>query len=109
MRGLSLWIGKRQLVRPSDAMKNAARNEIRGLINLKIAMHFTLLQDLNDSATMTGWRRTKRSGERKMIALYVPGICLLKYQSFLAFFRNPKFSGDLNDNQSVESLSDADI
>jgi hypothetical protein len=30
----------------------------------------TLLQDLTqDSATLTGWRRTKRSGDGKMIAL----------------------------------------
>ena len=39
----------------------------------------TLLQDLTqDSATLTGWRRTKRSGEGKMIALYGPGISLLR-------------------------------
>ncbi len=43
----------------------------------------TLLQDLTqDSATLTGWRRTKRSGEEKMIALYCPGIYCLRYRSF---------------------------
>ncbi len=43
----------------------------------------TLLQDLTqDSATLTGWRRTKRSGDGKMIALYSPGICVLRYRSF---------------------------
>jgi hypothetical protein len=43
----------------------------------------TLLQDLTqDSATLTGWRQTKRSGEGKMIALYCPGIYCLRYRSF---------------------------
>ncbi len=42
-----------------------------------------LLQDLTqDSATLTGWRRTKRSGEGKTIALYCPGIYCLRYRSF---------------------------
>ncbi len=41
----------------------------------------TLLQDLTqDSATLTGWRRTKRSGEGKMIALYCPGIYCLRFR-----------------------------
>jgi hypothetical protein len=53
----------------------------------------TLLQDLTqDSATLTGWRRTKRSGEGKMIALYGPGISLLRYLNFPAFFEIPEFS-----------------
>jgi hypothetical protein len=44
---------------------------------------YALLQDLTqDSATLTGWRRTKRSGEGKMIALYSRGICGLRYRSF---------------------------
>ncbi len=43
----------------------------------------SLLQDLTqDSATLTGWRRTKRSGEGKMITLYCPGIYCLRYRSF---------------------------
>jgi hypothetical protein len=43
----------------------------------------TLLQDLTqDSATLTGWRRTKRSGEGKMIILYGPGIFSLTFRSF---------------------------
>jgi hypothetical protein len=43
----------------------------------------TLLQGFTqDSATQTGWRRTKRSGDGKMIALYSPGICSLRYRSF---------------------------
>jgi|LakMenEpi03Aug12_release.lakeMendotaPanAssembly.Ray.scaffolds.fasta_scaffold4574989_1 hypothetical protein len=38
----------------------------------------TLLQDLTqDSATLTGWRRTIGSGKWKMIAVYGPGIFLL--------------------------------
>ncbi len=42
-----------------------------------------LLQDFTqDSATQTGWRRTKRSGDGKMIALYSPGICGQRYRSF---------------------------
>jgi hypothetical protein len=42
-----------------------------------------LLQDLTqDSATLTGWRRTKRSGDGKMIALFGPGISRLRYRSF---------------------------
>jgi hypothetical protein len=53
----------------------------------------TLLQDLTqDSATLTGWRRTKRSGEGKMIALYGPGISLLRYLNFPAFLEIPEFS-----------------
>ncbi len=57
----------------------------------------TLLQDLTqDSATLTGWRRTKRSGEGKMIALYCPGIYCLRFRSFpwsTEVFRDqPKFS-----------------
>jgi hypothetical protein len=43
----------------------------------------TLLQDLTQvSATLTGWRRTHRSEEGKMIALFSPGICSLSYRSF---------------------------
>ncbi len=43
----------------------------------------TLLQDLTkDSATWTGWRRTKRSGEGKINALYGPGNCYLRSRSF---------------------------
>jgi hypothetical protein len=43
----------------------------------------TLLQDLTqDSATLTGWRRTNRSGEGKMITQYCPGIYCLRYRSF---------------------------
>ncbi len=67
---------------------------------------YTLLQDLTqDSATQTGWRRTHRSGEGKMIALYGPGICSLRYWSFPGYFRNPEFSGDLNGRLSGESLA----
>ncbi len=44
---------------------------------------------------MTGWRRTHRSGEGKMIALLGRGICSLRYRSFPAFFRLPEFSGEL--------------
>ncbi len=70
----------------------------------------TLLQDLTqDSATLTGWRRTKRSGKGKMIALYGPGISLLRYQKFPAFFESPEFSWDLHDHQSEEFLSYAGI
>ncbi len=48
-----------------------------------VATAYALLQDLTqDSATLTGWRRTKRSGDGKMIALYSPGICGLRYRSF---------------------------
>jgi hypothetical protein len=53
--------------------------------------HCTLLQDLTqDSATLTGWRRTKRSGEGKMITLYGPGIFSLAFRSFP---QSPEFSG----------------
>jgi hypothetical protein len=42
-----------------------------------------LLQELTqDSATLTGWRWTKRSGEGKMITLYGPGIFSLTFRSF---------------------------
>ncbi len=69
----------------------------------------TLLQDLTqDSATLTGWRRTKRSGEGKMIAPYGPGISLLRYLNFPTFFEIPEFSWDLHD-QSEEFLSYAGI
>ncbi len=44
-----------------------------------------------------------------MIALYGPGICLLRYLNFPAFLQSPEFSGDLHDHQSRESLSYADI
>ncbi len=62
--------------------------------NLGFLLKFlALLQDLTqDSATLTGWRRTKRSGEGKMIALYGPGISLLRYLNFPAFFEIPEFS-----------------
>ncbi len=54
----------------------------------------TLLQDLTqDSATPTGWRRTKRSGEGKMNALYGPGICYLRSRSFPS---SPEISGDFS-------------
>jgi hypothetical protein len=50
----------------------------------------TLLQDLTqDSATLTGGRRTHRSGEGKMIALYGRGICSIRYRitgNFRRFF-----------------------
>jgi hypothetical protein len=50
---------------------------------LEQSVEATLLQDLTqDSATLTGWRRTKRSGEGKMITLYCPGIYCLRYRSF---------------------------
>ncbi len=69
-----------------------------------------LLQDLTqDSAALTGWRRTKRSGEGKMIAIYGPGISLLRYLNFPAFFEIPEFFGDLHDHQSEELLSYASI
>jgi hypothetical protein len=46
-------------------------------------MHRTLLQDLTQvSATQTGWHRTHRSGEGKIIALYDPGICFLRFRIF---------------------------
>jgi hypothetical protein len=52
-------------------------------VTLLAAQVTTLLQDLTkDSATLTGWRRTKRSGEGKMIALYCPEIYCLRYRSF---------------------------
>jgi hypothetical protein len=52
-------------------------------------MSGTLLQNLTqDSATLTGWRRAKRSGEGKMIALYGLVICSLR--------EVPKFSGDFS-------------
>ena len=44
-----------------------------------------------------------------MIALYGPGISLLRYLNFPAFFRIPEFSGDLHDHQSGEFLSYAGI
>ena len=70
----------------------------------------TLLQDLTqDSVTLTGWRRTKRSGEGKMIALYGPGISLLRYLNFPTFFEIPEFSWDLHDHQSEEFFSYAGI
>ena len=70
----------------------------------------TLLQDLTqDSATLTWWRRTKRSGEGKMIALYGPGISLLRYLNFPAFSEIPEFSWDLHDHQSEEFFSYAGI
>jgi hypothetical protein len=47
--------------------------------SISVCNFYTLLQDLTqDSAALTGWRRTKRSGEGKMIALYDPGISLLR-------------------------------
>jgi hypothetical protein len=71
---------------------------------------FTLLQDLTqDSATLTGWRRTKRSGEGKMIALYGLGISLLRYLNFPEFFKIREFSRDLHDHQLGEFLSYAGI
>jgi hypothetical protein len=70
----------------------------------------TLLQDLTqDSTTLTGWRRTKQSGEGKMIALYGPGISSFMYRSFLALLRNPEFSGDFHRHQSGKSLAHAGI
>ncbi len=76
------------------------------LLLLLLACYSTLLQDLTqDSATLTGWRRTHRSWEGKMIALYGPGICSLWYWSFPAYFRNPEFSGDLQGHRSGESLA----
>jgi hypothetical protein len=52
-------------------------------LSMGVALSGTLLQDLTqDSGTLTGWRRTKRSGDGKMIALYSPGICGLRYRSF---------------------------
>jgi len=44
-----------------------------------------------------------------MIALNGPGISLLRYLNFLAFFRIPEFSGDLHDHLSGEFLSYAGI
>jgi hypothetical protein len=44
-----------------------------------------------------------------MIALYGPGISLLRYLSFPAFFEIPELSGDLHDHQSGELLSYAGI
>jgi hypothetical protein len=77
---------------------------------LEAAKGHALLQDLTqDSATLTGWRRTKRSGEGKIIALYDLGISLLRLLNFPAFFRNPEFSRDLHDPQSGEFLSYAGI
>ncbi len=73
-------------------------------------VHHTLLQDLTqDSATLTGWRRTKRSGEGKMIALYGLGISLLRYLNFPELFEIREFSGDLHDHQLGEFLSYAGI
>jgi hypothetical protein len=70
----------------------------------------TLLQDLTqDSATLTGWRWTKRSGEGKMIALYGLGISLLRYLNFPELFEIREFSGDLHDHQLGEFLSYAGI
>ena len=61
------------------------------------------LQDLTQvSATQTGWRRTHRSGEGKMIAFYGRGICSLRYRSFPAFFRLPEFSGELTCEKNEE-------
>ncbi len=58
--------------------------------------HAALLQDLTqNSATLTGGLRTKRSGKEKMMALYDPGISLLRFLNFPAFFRIPEISGDL--------------
>ncbi len=70
----------------------------------------TLLQDLTqDSATLTGWRRTKRSEEGKMIALNGPGISSLTDRSFPAFFRYPEFFRDFHGHQSGKSLAHAGI
>jgi hypothetical protein len=44
-----------------------------------------------------------------MIALYDPGISLLRLQNFPAFFRYPEFSRDLHDPQSGAFLSYAGI
>ncbi len=50
-----------------------------GIVDLTLILP-TLLKDLTqDSATLTGWRRTKRSGEGKRITLYCPGIYCLRY------------------------------
>jgi len=60
---------------------------------------YTLLQNLTqDSATLTGWRRAKRSGEGKMIALYGLGIFSLRYQSvifLLLFSIKSRFLGEI--------------
>jgi hypothetical protein len=88
----------------------ANTRQTRTGILLQFSRHRTLLQGLRqDSATLTGWRRTKRSGEGKMIALNGPGISLLRYLNFPAFFRIPEFSGDLHDHLSGELLSYAGI
>jgi hypothetical protein len=44
-----------------------------------------------------------------MIALYGPGISLLRLLNFPAFFRNSEFSGDSHVHQSGEFLSYAGI
>ncbi len=62
--------------------ENKRRRRMRGM-KLRAVGEGALLQDLTqDSATLTGWRRTKRSGDGKMIGLYSPGICGLRYRSF---------------------------
>ncbi len=73
-------------------------------------VYHTLLQELTqDSATLTGWRRSHRSGEGKIIALHGPGICSFMYRSFPAFFRNPEFSGDFHFHRSGKSLAHAGV
>ncbi len=45
------------------------------------------LQDLTkDSVTLTGWRRSHRSGEGKIISLYGRWICFPRYRRFPEFF-----------------------
>jgi hypothetical protein len=101
---------------PPGHNKSAAEQAaaFKAEINLRIlqagAAAMATIQGLTqDSASLTGWRRTHRSGEWKVIALYGPGICSLRYQSFPALFRNPEFFRDLHGHRSGESLAYAGI
>jgi hypothetical protein len=49
--------------------------------------------------------QTVRGGENDCYIVYGPGISLLRYLNFPAFFEIPEFSGDLHDHQSEELLS----
>ncbi len=78
---MCLFIWCRTYSNDLDAGKSISRAKFQGPTPSNgpsngFVPHHTLLQDLTqDSATLTGWRRSHRSGEGKMIALYGPGIC----------------------------------
>ncbi len=57
------------------------RQQARSMENT-VDIPYTVTRPYAGSATLTRWRRTHRSGEGKMIALYGRGICSLSYRSF---------------------------